>query len=84
MARRGPKVYRIISTESDIKHGVRALSRSCEVMARVLDEAGHPPVRRREPGFEGLARIIVAQRAPSLAVATTLVLSKNPVLCTGD
>ena len=31
-------------------------------MRKVHDLAGHPPLRRREAGFEGLARIIVGQQ----------------------
>src|SRR5689334_27321 len=31
-------------------------------MRRVHDVAGHPPLRRRPGGFEGLARIIVGQQ----------------------
>ncbi|RTL72527.1 MAG: DNA-3-methyladenine glycosylase 2 family protein [Hyphomicrobiales bacterium] len=31
-------------------------------MSKVHDAAGHPPLRRREAGFEGLARIIVGQQ----------------------
>jgi DNA-3-methyladenine glycosylase II len=53
---------RIIATEADIRDGVRALRRACTVMRRVHDLAGEPPLRRREAGFEGLARIIVGQQ----------------------
>lgn len=53
---------RIIAAESDILEGVRALRRKCSVMRMVHDAAGHPPLRRREAGFEGLARIIVGQQ----------------------
>ncbi len=55
-------VTRIIEAETDIHEGVTALRRKCPVMRRVHDEAGHPPLRRREAGFEGLARIIVGQQ----------------------
>jgi DNA-3-methyladenine glycosylase II len=53
---------RIIETERDIKAGVRALRRKCQVMRRVHDAAGDPPLRRQPAGLEGLARVIVAQQ----------------------
>ena len=53
---------RIIAADSDLRDGVRALRRKCAVMRMVHDAAGHPPLRRREAGFEGLARIIVGQQ----------------------
>ena len=53
---------RIIAAESDLREGVRALRRRCAVMRRVHDAAGDPPLRRRPPGFEGLARIVVGQQ----------------------
>ena len=55
-------VTRIIAAEADIHEGVAALRAACEVMAKVHDLAGPPPLRRREAGFEGLARIIVGQQ----------------------
>lgn len=51
-----------IETEEDIRAGVRALRRKCPHMRLIHDAAGDPPLRRREPGFEGLARIIVGQQ----------------------
>lgn len=55
-------ITRIIAGEDDLQEGVRALRRKCAVMRKVHDAAGHPPLRRREAGFEGLARIIVGQQ----------------------
>ena len=42
--------------------GLKALRRACPIMRRAHDVAGDPPLRRRPAGFEGLARIIVAQQ----------------------
>jgi DNA-3-methyladenine glycosylase II len=53
---------RIIETDEDLREGVRALRRKCVIMRRVHDTTGHPPLRRRPAGFEGLARIIVGQQ----------------------
>jgi DNA-3-methyladenine glycosylase II len=54
--------HRLIEADDDLHEGVRALRRKCAVMRRVHDVAGHPPLRRRPGGFEGLARIIVGQQ----------------------
>ena len=54
--------HRLIEADSDLRDGVRALRRKCAVMRRVHDAAGHPPLRRRPGGFEGLARIVVGQQ----------------------
>lgn len=53
---------RIIETEEDIAEGAEALSRACAHMAGVHAVTGMPPLRRRENGFSGLARIIVGQQ----------------------
>jgi len=51
-----------IETEHDLQTALTALSTQCEHMARVLGEIGPPPLRRRAPGFEGLAQIVVFQQ----------------------
>jgi DNA-3-methyladenine glycosylase II len=53
---------RCIQTEADLHEGIRVLRRKCKVMRQVHDVVGLPPMRLREPGFEGLARIIVGQQ----------------------
>ena len=63
--------YRVIADETDIVAGMRALRRKCRHMRRIHDLAGDPPLRRREPGFEGLARIIVGQQV-SVASANAI------------
>jgi DNA-3-methyladenine glycosylase II len=62
---------RIITTEADIRAGVKALRRKCATMRHVHDTAGDPPLRRRPAGFEGLARIIVGQQL-SIASAAAI------------
>ena len=66
-----PGVPRLIVTEADIKTGIRALRRKCAVARAMHDLAGDPPLRRREPGLEGLARIIVGQQV-SVASANAI------------
>ena len=51
-----------IESVADIRAGVRALRRQSCAMRRVHDATGDPPLRRRSPGFEGLARIVVGQQ----------------------
>ncbi len=51
-----------IESENDIAKGVRALRKACAIMRRVHEVAGDPPLRRSPTGFEGLARIVVAQQ----------------------
>lgn len=60
---------RCIDTEDDVREGVRALRRKCEIMRRVHDAAGQPPLRRDVSGFEGLARIIVGQQVSVASAA---------------
>lgn len=71
---------RIIAADSDVRAGVRALRRKCAIMRRVHDLAGHPPLRRRPAGFEGLARIIVGQQV-SVASATAI-WGRTAAICT--
>ena len=62
---------RLIESDDDIKVGILALRRKCPVIRRMHDAAGHPPLRRRQAGFEGLARIIVGQQL-SVASASAI------------
>jgi DNA-3-methyladenine glycosylase II len=62
---------RLINTENDIRDGIKALRRKCGHIRRIHDLAGDPPLRRREAGFEGLARIVVSQQV-SVASATAI------------
>lgn len=64
-------VSRIINADDDIREGIRALRRKCAYIRHMHDLAGDPPLRRRQPGFEGLARIIVSQQV-SVASANAI------------
>ncbi len=61
----------LIETEDDIRSGIKAIRRKCPDLRRVHDLVGDPPLRRRPAGFEGLARIIVAQQL-SVASASAI------------
>ena len=58
---------RTIDTPDDIAASLEALVRIDERLAAVVDKAGPVPLRRRPPGFEGLARTIVAQMVSKAA-----------------
>ena len=58
-----------IEAEPDIIAGVQHLRRRCPVMRRAHDVAGDPPLRRQPGGFEGLARIVVAQQLSTASAA---------------
>jgi DNA-3-methyladenine glycosylase II len=51
----------IIRNEDDVRAGLEQLLRLDPRLAPVAAEAGPLPLRLREPGFEGLAHIIVSQ-----------------------
>lgn len=51
-----------IHTDDDVKRAIAALRRKCAYMRAAHDAAGHPPLRRRAGGFDGLVRIINGQQ----------------------
>jgi len=56
-------VLRLLRDEESLAHAVaklRALDRDC--IGRMLETAGPPPLRRREPGLTGLIRIVISQQ----------------------
>ncbi|MHA1157146.1 MAG: DNA-3-methyladenine glycosylase family protein [Alphaproteobacteria bacterium] len=62
---------RIIRTKRDVADGLAYLA-ACDARLRpVIEAAGEPALRRRPPGFAGLARIVVAQQV-SVASATAV------------
>jgi DNA-3-methyladenine glycosylase II len=58
-----------IMTLDDIERGLGALLAADSRLAAVAAVAGPVPLRRFEPGFEGLARIIVGQQISTHAAA---------------
>jgi DNA-3-methyladenine glycosylase II len=55
-------VATILDSDVVLEKGVRALVRRDPVMKRIVALGARPPLRKREPGFEGLAGIIVSQQ----------------------
>lgn len=62
---------RVIETEQDLKKGVVAVTKLCPAIKSVYHKTGDPPLRRREGGFPGLARIVIGQQL-SIASANAI------------
>ena len=71
MPPRRKSTTRLVVAEDDIRDGIKALRRKCAYIRAMHDLAGDPPLRRREPGFEGLARIVISQQV-SVASANAI------------
>ena len=52
----------LLDSEAALAAGAKALARLDPVMRRLMRQGAKPPLRKREPGFEGLARIITGQQ----------------------
>jgi DNA-3-methyladenine glycosylase II len=52
----------ILDSEAALKSGLDALIEADPVIARIVAEGARPALRKRTPGFEGLAWIIVGQQ----------------------
>lgn len=61
----------VIRSDADVAEGLAALSAKCALVRQMLALCGPLPLRLREPGFEGLSRIVVSQQL-SVASATAI------------
>ncbi|SCY59226.1 DNA-3-methyladenine glycosylase family protein [Microvirga guangxiensis] len=61
----------LLETDAVLKRGLKALAKADPVMARLAAEGVVPQLRKRPPGFEGLAWIIIGQQV-STASATAI------------
>jgi DNA-3-methyladenine glycosylase II len=61
----------LLETDAVLKRGLTALAKADPVMARLAAEGVTPQLRKRPPGFEGLAWIVVGQQV-STASATAI------------
>ena len=52
----------ILDSDAALEQGLRALAQHDPVMKRIIGLGARPPLRKREPGFVGLAGIIVSQQ----------------------
>ena len=76
----------IIRDERDIERGLAALLELDPRLRPVAAEAGALPLRLREPGFEGLAHIIVSQvvsRASADAIWGKMIAGMGQVTAEG-
>src|SRR5262245_3210354 len=51
-----------LNTQADLEEAIHALVRQDRRLRPILDAAGMPSLRRREPGFVGLAHIVCGQQ----------------------
>ncbi len=58
-----------LNTQSDLEEAVHALVKTDPRLRSVLEIAGMPALRRREPGFAGLAAIVCGQQLSTSAAA---------------
>ncbi|MGF9762117.1 DNA-3-methyladenine glycosylase 2 family protein [Microvirga sp. 0TCS3.31] len=61
----------LLETDAVLKRGLKALAKADPVMARLAAQGVIPQLRKRPPGFEGLAWIVVGQQV-STASATAI------------
>ena len=61
---------RRIDCDDDVAAGLADLPRLDPRLAAIVAETGPVPLRRRPPGFSGLARVIVAQQVSAAAAAS--------------
>ena len=59
----------LLDSDAVFQQGLAALADGDPVMARVIAEGAVPPLRKREPGFEGLAATIVSQQLSTASAA---------------
>jgi DNA-3-methyladenine glycosylase II len=64
-----PAKQRVIRSDADVAEGVAALGAKCRFVRIMVANSGSLPLRLREPGFEGLARIVVSQQVSVASAA---------------
>jgi DNA-3-methyladenine glycosylase II len=60
---------RVIKADADVAEGVAALQAACSFARIMVANSGPILLRLREPGFEGLARIVVSQQVSVASAA---------------
>jgi DNA-3-methyladenine glycosylase II len=58
-----------LNTQADLEEAIRALVKQDKRLKPVLDITGMPALRRREPGFVGLAHIVTGQQLSTASAA---------------
>jgi DNA-3-methyladenine glycosylase II len=58
-----------LDTQTDLDDAISALVKQDRRLAAIVDVAGMPSLRRREPGFAGLAHIVTGQQLSTASAA---------------
>jgi DNA-3-methyladenine glycosylase II len=58
-----------LNSQADLEEAIRALLKQDPRLQPVFEFAGMPALRRREPGFQGLAHIVCAQQLSTASAA---------------
>src|ERR1700744_4001748 len=58
-----------LNTQADLDDAIRVLVREDGGLNPILDVTGMPALRRREPGFTGLAHIVTGQQLSTASAA---------------
>src|SRR6202521_1081537 len=61
-----------LTTQADLEAAIHALVKQDPRLKPILDLTGMPALRRREPGFAGLAHIVCGQQASTASAAGIL------------
>ena len=60
-----------LNTQADLEDAIRALVARDKRLKPILDLAGMPALRQREPGFAGLAHIVCGQQVSTASAAAS-------------
>jgi DNA-3-methyladenine glycosylase II len=58
-----------LNTQADLENAIAALARQDKRLTPILELAGMPALRRREPGYAGLAAIVCGQQLSTASAA---------------
>lgn len=59
----------ILDSEASLKAGLAELVRLDPIMARLVEDGAEPVLRKRQPGYEGLAWIVTGQQVSTASAA---------------
>jgi len=79
-------VATILDSDAALERGLRTLTRRDPLMKRLVGLGARPPLRKRDPGFLGLAGIIVSQQlsVTSAGAIWSRVMARFPSLSPDD
>jgi DNA-3-methyladenine glycosylase II len=79
-------VATLLDSDAALARGLRALTRRDPLTRALVAGGARPPLRKRDPGFQGLAGIIVSQQLSTASAAAiwSRLLARFPALSPGD